>query len=251
MKIEKFFSLKNSVNVITEEDKVKTTNYIAVVDSFSRVTSKSIFLIDYQSKGFEYVSPNPLFLNGHTVDEVIEMGYEFYFKYVPPEDLELLFKVNAVGFAYYETIPLCDRKKYSISYDFHLIAEGGRRVLIRQKLTPIFLNQEGKVWKSICIVSLSPEQDSGNIILESDELNVHRYYDLEVDCWKDLEKINLTKREAEVLHFSMRGFCITDIADMLFVSKDTVKFHRRKLFQKLDATNITDAIMNAANRGLI
>ncbi|WP_100430828.1 LuxR C-terminal-related transcriptional regulator [Flavobacterium sp. 1] len=42
---------------------------------------------------------------------------------------------------------------------------------------------------------------------------------------------------------STRAFTIREIAKEIFVSPDAVKFHRRKLFEKLEVNNISEAIV--------
>ena len=145
--INSFFSLKNTVKNLTDKDINQTTNYLEVIEAFTRTTYKSVYVIDYQKKGFEYVSDNPLFLCGHSAREVKEMGYDFYFKYVPQDDLQLLLKINTIGFDFYERIPFEERKEYSISYDFQLKNEEGNTNIINQKLTPLFITENGKIWK--------------------------------------------------------------------------------------------------------
>ena len=47
-----------------------------------------------------------------TAEEVQNFGYAFYFKYVTPEDLDLLLKINKAGFDFYEDIAIEKRKDY-------------------------------------------------------------------------------------------------------------------------------------------
>ena len=249
--VNDFFYSKNTVNEISDDDQKKTFDYLEPVKAFARTTYKSIYIIDYEQKGFEYVSDNPLFLCGHTAEEVEKMGYAFYFKYVTEPDLDLLLKINTIGFDFYEKIPVEERKNYTISYDFHLKNNEGKVILINQKLTPLFLTNDGKIWKALCIISLSAEQDSGNIKVYKKGDNKIFKYDLEGDFWKTTEKIKLTSRESEILRYSVRGFTINEIAEAIFVSPDTVKFHRRKLFDKLEVVNISEAIAYATNNRLI
>jgi len=249
--VNDFFSLRNTVSNLSNDELKKTANYLEPIKAFARTTYKSIYVIDYEKKGFEYVSENPLFLCGETAEEVKEMGYAFYFKYVIKEDLDLLLKINTIGFDFYEKIPVEERIFHTISYDFHLKNKEGKTFLINQKLTPMFLNNKGKIWKAICIISLSNEQKSGNIKIYKKGDNKIFKYDLEGDFWKTTEKIKLSNREKEVLHFSIRGYTIGEIAETIFVSPDTVKFHRRNLFRKLEVANISEAISFATNNKLI
>lgn len=243
-----FFSFKNSVNEISKE---RSLDYLEAIKAFPRITYKSIYVIDYQKRGFEYVSDNPLFLCGHTAKEIKEMGYMFYFKYVIKPDLDMLIKINAAGFEFYDKIPLDERKEYTISYDFNIKNQEGRVMLINQKLTPIFLTDNGKIWKAICIVSLSAARQAGNVKIHKKGDNRVFKYDLNGGFWKTDEKIELSSREKEILQLSTRGFTINEIAESIYVSPDTVKFHRRKLFGKLEVTNISEAIMHATNNKLI
>ncbi len=249
--INDFFSFRNTVNSISDNEQKQTANYLEAIEAFARTTYKSIYIIDYQKKGFEYVSENSLFLCGHSAKEVQALGYAFYFKYVTKPDLDLLLKINTVGFEFYDIIPLEERKYHTISYDFHLKNQEGKTILINQKLTPLFLTDDGKIWKAICIISLSNEQNSGNIKVHKQGSTKILNYDLQDDLWKEEERIKLSNREKEVLHFSTRGFTINEIAETIYVSPDTVKFHRRKLFEKLEVTNISEAIAYATNNKLI
>lgn len=249
--LNSFFDSRNTIDGLTDEERAQKNHYLEPIKAFSRATYTSIYVIDYLEQGFEFVSDNPLFLCGNTAEEVLEMGYAFYFKHVPPIDLELLLKINSVGFDFYEKIPLDERILYTISYDFHLKNQEGKLILINQKLTPVFLTNTGKIWKAICIISLSSERKSGNIRIHKNGENKVYNYNLTKDHWEESKKISLSKREKEILRLSTRGFTINEIADEIFVSPDTVKFHRRKLFERLEVTNITEAITYATNNKLI
>lgn len=249
--IKDFFSFKNTVSRIAETDQDQVSNYIESVKAFARITYKSLYIIDYQKKGFEYVSDSPLFLCGHTAREVREMGYEFYFKHVPQPDLDLLIKINTIGFDFYEQISLNERKEYTISYDFHIRNQEGKTVLINQKLTPMFLTDNGKIWKAMCIVSLSTKRKSGNIKIYRKGNHQIYIYDLKGRFWRIDKKVKLSDREKEILQFSIKGYTIGKIAETISVSSETVKFHRRKLFRRLDVNNISEAIMYATDNKLI
>lgn len=156
-----------------------------------------------------------------------------------------------IGFDFYEQIPVPDRKEYTISYDFLLKTGEGKPILINQKLTSIFLTEMGKIWKALCIVSLSIKQKSGNITIHRNRSNETFKYDLKDSFWKTITKVELSNREKEVIQYSIRGYAINEIAEKLFISPDTVKFHRKKLFEKLDVTNISEAISYASVNKLI
>ena len=61
----------------------------------------------------------------------------------------------------------------------------------------------------------------------------------------------LTRREREVLTLLARGLANKRIAAELAVSERTVKFHVGSILGKLDATNRTEAVATARERGLV
>lgn len=248
--IKRFFSGKNTVHSLSQAEYKQSGNYLDTLRAVSRITYMSMYVIDYQLKNFEYVSDNPFFLCGHTPEEVMELGYAFYFRYVSEEDLEMLVKVNEIGFSFFSRIPVEDRKNYSISYDFHLL-DHGEKILVNHKLTPIFMTDEGKIWKALCVVSLSSSTSAGNIILSKTGEDSFRELDLATGAWNIVDKGKLTDRELQILRLHAQGLTISEISNRMFIAVDTVKFHRRKLFERLHVRNIAEALAYVKNKKLL
>lgn len=61
----------------------------------------------------------------------------------------------------------------------------------------------------------------------------------------------LTEREQEVLHLLARGKTNKQIAEELFITERTAKFHVSSILGKLGADNRTEAVTLAAQRGLV
>lgn len=61
----------------------------------------------------------------------------------------------------------------------------------------------------------------------------------------------LTTGEKNVITLSIQGYTTAEIADRLFLSPDTVKKYRQRLFEKLKVRNISEAIAVATNSKLL
>ena len=61
----------------------------------------------------------------------------------------------------------------------------------------------------------------------------------------------LTERERQVLQLTARGLANKQIASMLEISENTVKFHLSSLYAKLGVTNRTEAVRSGARRGWV
>ena len=61
----------------------------------------------------------------------------------------------------------------------------------------------------------------------------------------------LTKREIQMLRWMGEGYSNKAIAQQLFISENTVKYHIRNILQKLGVQNRTEAVAFAMREGLI
>ena len=63
--------------------------------------------------------------------------------------------------------------------------------------------------------------------------------------------LGLTNRESEVLRLIASGARNKEIADQLFLTVNTVKFHIENIYEKLDVQTRTQAVRAARERGLL
>lgn len=61
----------------------------------------------------------------------------------------------------------------------------------------------------------------------------------------------VTKREEEVLQLIADGCSTSEVADQMFISQKTVKNHLASIYQKLDARDRTQAVLQAVRMGIV
>jgi DNA-binding CsgD family transcriptional regulator len=237
---------KNHIRTVTDEERHQQQDYLEAIKAFARLTYESVYVINYETMTFEYVSENPLFLCGHSAADVMKLGYEFYFKNVPEEDLTLLNTINEAGFDFFQNSPGKEKIHYSITYDFHLLTRDGKK-----KLTPLLLTKEEKMWKAMCVVSISHHKNSGNVCIHKQGSDEIWELDLSSKAWRKSAKPKLTRREIEVLQLHAQGLSIHEIAEQLSVAPDTVKYYRRQIFDRLHVSTISEALSYAVSNKLI
>jgi DNA-binding CsgD family transcriptional regulator len=68
---------------------------------------------------------------------------------------------------------------------------------------------------------------------------------------REVSKLNLSKRELEVLQLMAEGLSNNEIAEQLHVSLSTIKSHSQNIFQKMEVDRRTQAIDKARKLGII
>ncbi len=245
-----FFIPDNEIRLVKELDYSCVNEYIDSAEAFSRASYQSVYIIDYFKHNFLYVSPNPMFLCGLSPEDVKELGYRFYLDCVPENEQSLLLMLNKAGFSFYNELPVIDRKKWYISYDFHILNDG-RKILVNHKLTPLALTSDGRIWLALCVVSAATHTDAGHIEMHRADSSEYYVYNVVSRKWHKREMPMLTSGEKSVLSLSIQGYTMAEIAEKICLSPDTIKKYRQRIFDKLDVRNISEAIVAATNNKLI
>ncbi|HVV55853.1 MAG TPA: LuxR C-terminal-related transcriptional regulator [Mucilaginibacter sp.] len=68
---------------------------------------------------------------------------------------------------------------------------------------------------------------------------------------EQLRRLNMSRRELEVLQLMAEGLSNQEIADKLFVSLNTVKTHSAQIFEKMDVKRRTQAVDKGKKIGII
>ncbi len=86
--------------------------------------------------------------------------------------------------------------------------------------------------------------------VESVSLGLH-YYSQRYVSLVENSKPMLTAREVEVLSLLCSGYSSRQVADQLFVSENTIEYHRKQILRRLGARNNVHAVAIAIQRGIV
>ena len=249
--INRFFEPIKLDHPISETDYLNLQSRIDAVSTLALTNNISVYIMDYHNREFLYVSPNPLFLCGHKREKVQKMGYDFFLQVVAPDDFDILLEINKKGFEYFYSQPIEKRCNLTFSCDFNVFHANKMKMMLHHKLTPFVLTETGKMWLSLCVVTLSTQKKSGNAIIRRFDSPERMEYSFTLKKWEKMETIKLSARENEVLRLCAQGYAIKNIADILNVRETTVNFHKTNLFNKFDVNNIAEAVFYATLNNLI
>jgi DNA-binding NarL/FixJ family response regulator len=244
----------------------EATNVVAMFDALASICRGSVYVIDFREKCFRYISNHDLFLCGHSVDEVMQLGYNFYPIIIHPDDRLLVEKI------FRETIiTKCNTEQqnnmYYFSFTFRIKVYPQQKkhpdyLIVCHKLVPIFVNRQ--IQFGVCSVTCSATEKaeeeadknsnkgSGNLRLYYKNDEYFDEYSIIYDKWKTYKIKHLTKIEKNMLILSMNGENNESIVKKLSISStDNLRHRLAKLYQKLGVRTMTQAIIHSINYSLI
>lgn len=92
---------------------------------------------------------------------------------------------------------------------------------------------------TVLITGIGPRNDFHQIKIENPLLD------------KSIPKVNLTKRETEILSLIAKGYSGSEISKMLILSEHTVRTHRKNILSKTSSRNSKELLKKAFEWGLI
>lgn len=221
-------------------------SYIEMLEGVARLTNQNISLIDFHKEEILYISDNSLFLYGHSPEEIKQMGSEFNYKFVPEKDRNMIIEVVLAWTKFLDHKPIEERKEYSLYFDYHL-----NTTLIKVCMTPLFLCNKGKLWMVVCISKISTHSEMGNaVIFKINSLNTW-HYSFSSHKWFEKKQKLLNETEQQILRLATLGQKENEICKTIQRSKDALKSIKRKMYQKIEVDNMTEAVSFAITHGMI
>jgi DNA-binding CsgD family transcriptional regulator len=245
---------------------IKNQEAIAnMFDVLASICRGSVYIIDFKRKCFQYVGDHDLFLCGYSVDEVMQLGYDFYSQIVHPDDMLLLKKMfNAILIAGSNIDQQNDIHYFSFTFRIKIYPQQRKHpdyLMIYHKLAPVFA--DGEVQSGVCLITCletgieDDEADkysnkgSGNLSLYYKNSEYFDKYSFKSGRWKTYKIEYLTTNEKIILILAMSGENNKSIANKFCTSPDNLQHILTRLYSKLGVRNMQQAIIHAINHSLI
>lgn len=220
---------------------------LATAAAFSRLIYQQVCISDIQTQRTWKI---PNWQPDNVLKSIAAQDYKEVMDTVVDRERNLYREIVSQCFAVGNELDLRKNHTVTFSFSLHSIVDGEEQ-LLTHFATPISYDDNGVQHYVLSLRQPAIYREPGNFIYIANGKRME--YDFESHSWHPLSSVNLdlTRNERRMLILSARGYTLEDIALELERSVDTVKLYRRRVFEKLRVTNITEALYAAMRYQLI
>lgn len=253
--ITKILDLWKSANLTSEpiEEQIQLEIINQIASAFT--VGKFYYMVfNFNDLSIKYVDPGVKSILG--IDP-IEFDLSTFFNVVHPDDLTKLHAKEAFsGEFLYEKILKEEISHYKVVYMIRLKSKDGEYKTILHQSRAINVSEDGKIQQVLTVHSDVTFLDipfNDNISFISQYLPSFFASEKEGKyCFnKKLKRLVFTKRETDIIKKIAEGKTYTEIAEELFISKNTISFHRKNILRKSECNNSAQLIARCVREGII
>lgn len=210
----------------------------------------SFYVIDFFDMSLSHISPSNFDMFDFDPET---LTFNAVLATIHPDDVEFVVKAEAfLTRFFYEKIGSDKLLSYKISYSHRARFKGGEYALINHQALMLTMDEKGGYGKSL------------NIHTRIDHLSNHNTYKISLIGLNgepsymnlslednDNSRIELSKREVDIIRLISDGNSNEEIADLLSISPHTVKKHRSNILEKAECSNTAQLIKNCIQQGII
>ena len=240
---------KNSSHTIGTSDSPSGADYIfRIIDATSRLTNTSMLVYDFDKRSVVHKSEKLLYMDEATISDIQRECSNPYWSLVTPADLNALLDVEKAYFDIIGTFSPEQQLKHTLVINFNILLKQTEHI-VTQKFTPLTLRSNGTASLGLFSITQATNETSERAAIFGSGF---RYaYDSQSRSFVLFStKLQLTLIEKAILTLSSKGFSTEQIAKELYRSPNTIKTHKKRLFDKLKVSTIAEAIMLVNNYSL-
>lgn len=210
-----------------------------------RVSPQSAFIIDFAEHKMLNRTENLIYIDESVPSDINWNSPNPYWSRVNEDTLRKLIDIRRNYPLVSEDLSVDQYQRHVCTIDYPIVINN-RQLYISQRFTPLLLDKDGISRIGLFIVSSSTKTEMECSIFLPDG----RQYIFDFRQRKFLENTKdseLSKKELAILRRIKMGLTNQEIADSMYLSVNTVKTHRARIFKKLGVNNITEAIAVVEN----
>ncbi|WP_407481528.1 response regulator transcription factor [Elizabethkingia meningoseptica] len=260
-KADKDFTFEKHLREICEETAKVDTHDINTLITHSKRLIRSMshisplfYVIDYTQSSYRLMTDNILNIGGEKAEAFLEGGLAKLIEVYQKDDFKIynerVFKNNR---DFLQSVPVNRHHNYIFSYNFRAKHKKGHLVSLYQRGFYITSQDTGLPLFSIGTIQDISLFKRDMIMCHSiEEINSTGSDLLQQKFYLPDEKDRLVSpQERRVLQYIAEGKSSKQIADLLFISENTVITHRKNILRKTDTLNTAELIAYAIRKNII
>jgi len=182
-----------------------------------------------------------------TLHEIVDL--------VHPDDIEFVIQAEEAAHRYILSIGIQHIQTLKCCYCFRMrVADGGYRLFHHQSI-PLVVDDKYRIAKSLNIHTDIEHLSSVNnhIVTVMGVRGNNEFHQIIINNNKmrTAPDLKLTMREREILKYIAKGYSSEKIAEILGITTNTCRTHRKNLFRKIGCHSVASLIKKSTDLGLL
>lgn len=232
-----------------KESSVDIASMIETIDAFARLSCLSTFAIDFDRHELVYRSERLVYIDESTIKDRQRDCANPYWSLISENTLEKLLIIHDNYLLPDKELSAKEYVNHVSTIDYPIILRN-HELFITQKFTPLMMRSDGLIKIGLFTINYSNKKEIESSIITSSGKRYRFNLDEQRFVEYDLG-ITLTLIEKAILHRARMGMTNEEIAKSLYISINTVKTHRMRIFKKLHVDTITEALAVIGNYQLL
>lgn len=232
-----------------EELKVEIEIYKKMLNLF-QVGDYCYFIFSPPEMRMEYTNTSITKLLGYQPEE---FTLEKFLEMIHPDDLTTYLNFEATITEFWKNLPPEKVFKYKTRYDFRIRCKNEQYKRLLQQVAVIQSDESGAVLRTFVIFTdITDLKQTNKMVLSIIGLEGEPSY-IDIQPVEALipHKSILTKREKEVFQLLIEEHQSVEIAEMLNISLNTVRSHRKNIFKKTNTNSVLQLVKLGLEKGWI
>jgi DNA-binding CsgD family transcriptional regulator len=234
-------------------DYSRLNSHLPFLECLDAIEGSSVVLYDLYRQRYVFLTGSFKFLLGYSRAAALQQGPEYFYQQMHPDDLPIVLDTVTRCLRFRYALAPGDRRDYKLSFDFRIQRADGQYIRLVQQVVVLETDRRGNIWLILAINDLLPDGSPEEPVRRQlRSLRDGKYYLFvpEGDAGTG-NRLELTRREIEVLGLVAVGLASREIADRLYISVATVNNHRQRILEKMGVRNSAQAVRYASELGIL
>lgn len=236
-----------SENDATDYSK-KDENFIQCLKAMESLMDIDAYIVDNKTQQVLYATKSFSNLLRRKIDRHCPVGIDFLNRIVSPEELSRVSDAHYHVYDFFYQLPKNRRRNGYFTQNFKLNTTSKPTMYVSNRATVLDLTSDGSPRLTLCVMSYPSNEKSKAAYIKM--LDTHKVYEFlpSTKQFIEIKTQKLTSKATKVLRLAGNGKNESEIADILGISINTVKYHKKRIFAQLGVNNTVEAIQWVNNQ---